>query len=127
VDYSTARLSKASDNYQYPTENDDIKRVFAPAHNIRLGGELRVNSMLYLRGGYGFYGSGFFTGEANEDNSYSIYSAGLGFRQSSFYFDLSYAMRVNSQAYFMYGYYDLDPVTITNNNSIISATVGFRF
>jgi hypothetical protein len=127
VDYSTARLSKASDNYQYPTENDDIKRVFAPAHNIRLGGELRVNSMLYLRGGYGFYGSGFFSGEANEDNNYSIYSAGLGFRQSNFYFDLSYAMRVNTQAYFMYGYYDLDPVTIKNNNSIISATVGFRF
>ncbi|MFN2378628.1 MAG: OmpP1/FadL family transporter [Bacteroidales bacterium] len=127
VDYSTARLSKASDDYTYDVENSDIKTVFAPAHNFRLGGELRVNSMLYVRGGYGFYGSGFFTGEANEDNSYSVYSAGLGFRQSNFYFDLSYAMRVNSQKYFMYGYYDLEPATITNNNSIISATVGFRF
>lgn len=127
VDYSTARLSKASDDYSYLNDNDDIKRVFAPAHNIRLGGELRVNSMLYLRGGYAFYGSGFFSGEVNEDNHYNVYSAGIGFRQSNFYFDLSYALRRNEQAYFMYGLYDLSPTMITNNNNIISATIGFRF
>lgn len=127
VDYSTARLSKASDDYSYFNDNDDIKRVFAPAHNIRLGGELRVNSMLYLRGGYAFYGSGFFSGEDNEDNNYSIYSAGFGFRQSNFYFDFAYSLRRNEQAYFMYGIYDLPAATITNNSNIISATIGFRF
>ena len=127
VDYSTAKFSKASDGYDYYNENQDIKDVFSSAHNIRLGGEMRLNSMFYLRGGYSFYGSGFATGEDNADNNYSVYSGGLGFRQSKFYFDLTYALRHNSQAYFMYGYPTLDPVDLTYNRHMISATVGMKF
>ncbi|MEZ5001310.1 MAG: hypothetical protein R2727_12090, partial [Bacteroidales bacterium] len=127
VDYRTSRFSKASDDYDYYNENQDIRDIYATAHNLRLGAELRINSMFYLRGGYGFYGSGFTAGETNQDNNYNVYSGGFGVRQSNFFLDMSYSVMSNSQAYFMYGFPDLDPVDITTNRSTVSATLGFRF
>lgn len=127
VDYSHARFSRADDGYDYFNENEDIKNIYASAHNLRLGAELRLNSMFYLRGGYAYYGSGFAAGEDNQDNSHTIYSGGFGVRQSNFYFDLAYSVRHNSQAYFMYGSPDVDRVDITYNRNMASATIGFRF
>lgn len=127
VDYSTAKFSKASDLYDYFNENDDIKTIFAPSHNFRIGAEMRLNAMFYLRGGYSFYGSGFESDQDNADNNYSVYSGGVGFRQSNIYFDLSYALRHNSQAYFMYGYPTLDPVELTYNRHMITGSIGLRF
>ncbi|MCD4770180.1 MAG: outer membrane protein transport protein [Bacteroidales bacterium] len=127
IDYTMARFSNASDNYNYYDENQDIKEVFNAAHNIRMGAEYRVTSSFYLRGGYSLYGSGFADGEDNQDNSYSVCSAGLGMRQSNFFFDISYSLRTNTQAYFMYGHSNLDPATITYNRNMITATLGFRF
>lgn len=127
VNYSTAKFSRASDGYDYYNENEDIRNIFASAHNLRFGAEMRLNQKFYLRGGYSLYGSGFTSGEDNADNNYSIYSGGIGFRQSNLYFDLTYALRHNSQAYFMYGYPTLDPVELTYNRHMISATLGLRF
>ncbi|TFH39165.1 MAG: hypothetical protein E4G95_01850, partial [Bacteroidia bacterium] len=127
VDYSTAKFAKASDLYDYFNENDDIKSIFAASHNFRIGGEMRLSTMFYLRGGYSFYGSGFQSDQDNADNNYSVYSGGVGFRQSNIYFDLSYALRHNSQAYFMYGYPTLDPVELTYNRHMITGSIGLRF
>lgn len=126
VDYRMARFSRASDNYDYYNENQDIRDIYDVAHNIRLGGELRLNSF-YVRGGYAIYGSPFVQGEDNEDNSQSVYSAGLGFRQSNFSFDVSYALRSNQQMYFMYNHPDINPADITYNRHLVTATLGFRF
>ncbi len=126
IDYTMARFSKASDNYNYYEENQDIKEIFNVAHNIRMGAEYRLTSSLYLRGGYSLYGSGFAEGEDNQDNNYSVYSAGIGMRQSNFFFDISYSLRSNSQSYFMYGHPNLDPATITYERNMITATLGFR-
>lgn len=127
VDYGSARFSRASDKYIYDYENEDIKNIYKAAHNLRLGAEMRINSMFYLRGGYSFYGSGFSSGQENQDNNYSVYSGGFGIRQSNFYFDMAYSLRHNSQAYFMYGLESLDPARLTYDSSMITATVGLRF
>ncbi|MBS0011169.1 MAG: hypothetical protein KFF49_07155, partial [Bacteroidales bacterium] len=42
IDYRMARFSKASDDYNYYGENQDIKDIYNVAHNLRLGGELRM-------------------------------------------------------------------------------------
>ncbi len=126
VDYKMARYSKASDDYNYYQENQDIKSVYDVAHNLRLGAELRLTSSIYLRGGYALYGSGFAKGEDNRDNSYNILSGGIGIRQSNFYFDVSYAHRSNTSDYFMYQSYNLDPASITYDRNMISATIGFK-
>lgn len=126
VDYKMARYSNASDDYNYYTENQDIKEVFDVAHNLRFGAEYRLTSSVYLRGGYALYGSGFARGEDNEDNKHSILSGGIGVRQSNFYFDLSYAVRSNKSYYFMYGHPDLDPAEITYKRNMLTATLGIR-
>ncbi len=126
VDYRMARFSKASDDYDYYNENQDIKDIYDVAHNIRLGGELRLSSF-YMRAGYAVYGSPFVKGEDNEDNSQSVYSAGLGFRQSNFSFDVSYALRRNQQMYFMYNHPEINPAELTYNRHLVTATLGFRF
>ena len=126
IDYRMARYSNASDDYNYYVENQDIKDIFDTAHNLRMGGEFRVTSSFYLRGGYSRYGSGFTKGEVNEDNSHSVYSAGIGMRHSNFYLDLSYSLRTNTAAYFMYQHPQLDPATIKYDRNMISATIGFR-
>ncbi|HUS87031.1 MAG TPA: outer membrane protein transport protein [Bacteroidales bacterium] len=127
VDYKMARFSRASDDYNYFYENQDVKDIYDVAHNIRLGAELRITSGFYLRGGYALYGSAFAKGEDNEGNSYNQFSGGLGMRQSNFFFDLSYALMSNTQKYFMYNHPDLDAADISYNRSLISATLGFRF
>jgi len=126
VDYRMARFSRASDDYDYYNENQDIRDVYDVAHNIRLGGEVRLNSF-YVRGGYALYGSPFVKGEDNEDNTQAVYSAGLGFRQSNFSFDVSYALRSNQQMYFMYNHPEINPAEITYNRHLVTATLGFRF
>ncbi len=126
VDYRMARFSRASDDYNYYNENQDIKDIYDVAHNLRLGAELRLNA-LYMRAGYAMYGSPFVKGEDNEDNRHSVYSAGLGLRQRNFSFDISYALRANSEMYFMYNHPDINPAEISYNRHMVTATLGFRF
>ncbi|HCC71591.1 MAG TPA: hypothetical protein DEQ09_10645 [Bacteroidales bacterium] len=126
VDYRMARFSKASDSYDYYYDNQDIKDVYDIAHNIRLGGEFRLNN-LYMRAGYAIYGSPFVKGEDNEDNFQSVYSAGLGLRQKNFSFDVSYALRTNAEMYFMYNHPEINPAEIEYNRHMVTATLGFRF
>ncbi len=126
VDYSITRFSNASDNYDYFDENQSIRDIFAPAHNIRAGLEYRLGN-IYLRGGYGFYGSGFHPDEPNSDWSYSSYSGGIGVRQASFYLDFGYTRLSSSQKYFMYSHPDLDAATIDNTRNNFTVTAGVRF
>jgi hypothetical protein len=126
IDYKMARYSNASDNYNYYIENQDIKSVFDVAHNFRFGAEMRLTSSVYLRGGYARYGSGFNSDEDNRNNSYSVYSGGLGIRQNNFYFDLAYSLRSNTEAYFMYQNDNLNPATINYDRNMITATIGIK-
>ena len=126
VDYRMARFSKASDDYNYYNENQDIKDIYDIAHNLRLGAEFRMNT-LYMRAGYAIYGSPFIKGEDNEDNFHSVYSGGIGLRQSNFSFDVSYALRTNQEMYFMYNHPSISPAEITYNRHLVTATLGFRF
>lgn len=126
VDYRMARFSRASDDYNYYNENQDIKDIFDVAHNIRLGSEFRLKP-LYLRAGYAIYGSAFAQGEDNDDNIHSVYSGGIGIKQSNFFFDLAYSISNNTQNYFMYNHPDINPAEITYNKHRMTATLGMRF
>jgi hypothetical protein len=127
VDYSQAKFSRSSDGIDYSFENDAIKTDLKSATNIRLGAELRLGS-LYLRGGYGLYGSAFAGDVINKNLTYNSVSCGLGLRQSNFYFDLAYCDLFSTQKYYMYddpGY--LQPATIKTNRNTFTATIGMKF
>jgi hypothetical protein len=127
VDYSKARFSRASDNYNYSNENQSIQSVLKSTSNLRFGAEVRLNQF-YLRGGYGFYGPAFKQGEVNQDLSYNTISGGIGFRQQSFYIDLAFVNQSSYRKYFMYDdppY--LQPATIHSMKNLFTTTFGFRF
>jgi hypothetical protein len=127
INYRMARFSNATDDYNYYNENQDIKNILKPSSNLRFGAEFRFN-MLYLRGGYGYYGKAFNKVEENAKDHTDSYSLGLGFRQQNFYFDMAFTNTANSQKYYMYSDYPyLDATTIETRKNIFTTTMGFKF
>jgi long-subunit fatty acid transport protein len=127
IDYRMARFSNASDDYNYFDENESIKDVLKASQNLRFGAEIRL-STLYVRGGYGLYGSAFEKDEVNAGLDYNQVSFGVGFRQQNMFFDLGFSSLTSSSKYYMYidePY--LQPATFTNTKSTFAATLGFKF
>jgi hypothetical protein len=127
VDYSTAKLSKGADGWDFTSEDRDIRSDLKTASNIRVGGEYRLGPV-YFRGGYRYYGSAFRNGKLNDDTDYSGYSAGLGYRQKDFYIDFAYSSLVSSGKYMMYPDGDyLAPTTLNTDSKSFTATLGLKF
>lgn len=122
VDYSRMRLR--SDDYLFADENRVIRENYTTQHNIRIGGEVRLDPLV-LRGGYAFYSSPYKTGV--NDGQQSIVSAGVGLRQQNFFLDFGYALAFFSEDYYLYSAQFVDPVENNFNMSRFMLTFGFRF
>lgn len=133
--YGMARFSTtANDDYDYTRKNDAIKGSLKNAFNYRFGAEARVNSRLYFRGGYGYYGKTYATGDVNENICYNSYSAGAGFREQNIYVDFGYTRITSPQKYILYEYYDdyLGKLVSSSSNmnlnrNIFAVTFGYKF
>jgi long-subunit fatty acid transport protein len=95
VDYSSAKLRNGGDGETFFNENQDIAEAYKAVGNIRLGGEYRMNDNVSLRAGYQLYPSvykkqAFDADQPNSDSDLSVYSAGIGFKQGGFSFDVAY-------------------------------------
>lgn len=95
VDYGSASLRRGGDGYSFTTENQDIAAAYRSVGNLRVGGEWRVTNAVSLRAGYENYPSAynsqaFGATQPNADANLNIYSAGLGYHQGGFYFDVAY-------------------------------------
>ena len=126
VDYATARLRRGEDGYNFNDENDGIKDIYRKTGNLRLGGEYRLG-VFSLRGGYAHYGSAYAKSEANKDATYSLISAGIGFRQKKFYLDFAFTHMMHEEQYFMYPSANIVPSVNESNTDKFLATVGFQF
>ena len=127
VDYGTARFSETGDDYDYSEKNRMLKSSLGTVSNIRVGGELRLNK-LYLRGGYGYYGSAYNEGDINEDLSYHSISGGFGFRERNINIDLGFTNLKNSQDYLLYESTAGSPVAgLEIDRSIFTLTFGYKF
>jgi hypothetical protein len=126
VDYATARLRRGEDDYNFNSENDGIKDIYRKTGNLRLGGEYRLGA-ISLRGGYAYYGSAYAKSEANKDASYSLISAGIGFRQKKFYMDFAFTHMMHEEQYFMYPSTNIVPSVNDSNIDKFMTTVGFEF
>jgi hypothetical protein len=124
LDYTSARLN--SGDYDFFDENEAIGYTLKAAHNIRLGGELRMGPG-YFRGGYAYYGSPYATEQPDVDSRYAIYSAGVGLRNRDFFVDLAYSVTNSRERYYMYVPGMDDGSLNTSNISNIMMTLGFRF
>lgn len=130
VDYSTARFSHTGDNYDYSEKNREIKNTLKPAHNVRLGGELRFNKA-YLRGGYGYYGKVFRTGELNQNMFTRSISAGAGYREQNLSIDFGFVNMKNTQDYILYNYgptlAQSEAANLSTMKNMFVLTLGYKF
>jgi len=66
VDYSLLKMSSYHSNSEYATDNESIKQVFKPAHNIKAGFEYRLGKISF-RTGIAYYDSPYSSSQINKD------------------------------------------------------------
>ncbi len=132
VDYSSMRFS-SDDQVTEDNMNRDFARKFQSATNFRVGGELKLNSMVMIRGGFNTSGNPY------QDASYSskVVSGGLGYRKNNFFTDLTYAqsaVKYTAMPYLIttdYDYYTFtgpgETASINEKRNNFYLTFGVRF
>jgi len=138
VDYGSTSLRRGGDGYDFVDENEEITEAYRSVGNLRVGGELKVTDGLSLRAGYENYPSAynsqaFEVSQPNSDAGLSVYSAGLGYRNAGFFFDVAYRYSIQQNNDLLYP----EPVTAnyptpemaqfdTVKNKVLF-TLGFKF
>ncbi|WP_207426168.1 OmpP1/FadL family transporter [Pedobacter sp. SYSU D00535] len=133
VDYQSMHFSASGSPDATKDTNRDIRDLYKSAVNLRIGAEARLPASFLLRAGYSTNGNPY----NNADFSSDTFSAGIGFRGKTTYFDL--ALTSNSRKYSTspyrisedYLFYPEtgsgDQAAVKNNWTNIFATIGFRF
>lgn len=122
MDYGKSRLSSSS--YSFTNENQDIRSDYQVTHNIRLGGEWKLDN-LSLRGGYNIIESPMLADVNNIVSS--AYSWGFGYRVGNSYFDFAYYKRTTENLFYMYNPDYVNPASLTNTTGNYIFSVGFKF
>lgn len=138
VDYGSASLRRGVDGADFVEENGDIAEAYRSVGNLRIGGELKVTNAVSLRAGFENYPSAynaeaFDVSQPNSDAGLNVYSAGLGYRNAGFFFDVAYRYSIQQNHDLLYpepitDYYSAPEMaqfdTIKNK---VLFTLGFKF
>lgn len=121
------------DNSSYFNDlNRDLKRVFNPAHSVRVGAEFRPVEVVSLRGGFSWTQSPYSSTYVNNNDKHMTYSLGVGYRMNNMYIDLGYMLRNQKYDYSLY-YSGFVPeefqemAKMKNNDHTVAVTLGWRF
>lgn len=128
IDYSSMRLRKGGDGYDFYEENQGVEAIYKSAFNIKTGVEFRIDK-LYLRGGFGYYGSPYKESEINFDAYQYNYSAGIGFRDKNVIVGFAWSYKIYDERYILYQMDGRRPYTsnLDSKTSRFLLTLGFRF
>jgi hypothetical protein len=121
VDYSDARLR--SRQYKYFDENNAISSQYTAQHNFRGGAELRL-SPISLRAGYK-YSTSPYRSNLNDGSSSAI-TAGIGFREKSYFIDFAYVHQIKEEDYYLYPSVG-KPALIDYTGNHFALTMGIKF
>lgn len=132
IEYVTHRSSRfssadaADDQDYYAGVNDAVRFSYKGAVNFRVGGELKFNTLM-TRLGFAYYGNPYSAPDlrARKMNL----SGGFGYRDKGIFADITYVYGFNRDVDFPYRLADKDNVLadITNHNSSLLLTLGFKF
>lgn len=125
VGYSQARYSNNpndsnGDNYTFTAENQGIKQVYRNTVNLRFGAEGRFD-IFRARLGYATYGDPYVYRPISRAQQF--YTAGLGLRQNSFFFDLAGVYTTFNQQHSSYTLASGQQPIVNVNNNRFTATV----
>jgi hypothetical protein len=130
IDYSTTHINSTdnttTDEGEYNNSYDIniIKSTYRSAINAHAGAEIRLGSVIALRGGYGIQGSPL---KANGTATKTV-TGGLGYRVGNYYVDATYVHLQGSQNILPYDIGASTPIAginATNNNFFF--TIGLRY
>jgi len=136
VDYSRSFLRDVQGgDYNFTSENNNIKSFYHETHNLRAGAEFNFGFMK-LRGGYSIYSNPL----NNKDiftNAKIVYSGGIGFSNEHTYLDLSYSYLPTKETLNLYNAGDIFPnnpignltepnADLTNSKQFFKLTLGLR-
>jgi len=112
----------------FSDNNDDIREVYQPVINYRVGAEFRKD-IFRLRAGYGVQANAY-RESIGADNTVSSISGGLGLRTKTFYVDLAVIhSRSKSYQYQPYTFSDGSGPIVNLKDRTLNGliTVGFTF
>ncbi len=128
VDYKSSSFKVADNNdtdtKDYFTQlNAAIDNQYKAAVNVRIGGELKFNTLMFRLGG-AYYGNPY----KNEKADRVKLSGGLGYRNKGIFADLTYVYALNKDVNYPYRLNDnfYQGALVKNNRRNIVATVGFK-
>ncbi|MEO6134000.1 MAG: aromatic hydrocarbon degradation protein, partial [Ginsengibacter sp.] len=109
-------------NY-YKSLNGTVDKLYKNAINVRLGGEIKFNTVMFRLGG-AYYGNPY----VNESSNLMKLSGGLGYRNKGIFIDLTYVHSLNKDIHYPYSLTDKPntPAMLKNNAGGIVATIGFK-
>jgi len=131
INYREALLGsvKFGDSYySFSDENNQIKNIYQARVNYKIGGEYRLNSRVYLRGGYAYYNSPYTKESEVNTSATQFITAGAGLNFGDFYFDFAVVSK-----HLSYDYYAYNPSLKGSKSSFktqelnFSASLGVRF
>jgi hypothetical protein len=115
-----------TDNTYYDGVNQAIKAYYKNALNLRLGGELKFNTIM-ARLGFSYYSDPYKDSELKAKKMYL--SGGLGYRNKGFFVDLTYVHSIINDVNFPYRLTDKANTfaTIKGSGENIIITAGIKF
>lgn len=136
-DYSTAKMNYA-DGPKIVEMNEEFKSNLKGVNTFRVGAELNLSPAFSLRAGYNYssapfndHAAKYMISNTTTGTEYmnslesNVYTAGLGYRSNSFYFDLAYVYSAQKSNFSVY-----DGSTmlsqIDNDRHQVMCTLGFR-
>ena len=131
VNYSGTRFSAADKNNQalidyYKIVNAGIKDTYKGNVNIKVGGELKLHTIMFRLGG-AYYGSPY--SDANLHANRILATGGLGYRDHGMFIDLGYVHAFTKDVQFAYRLNDKPNTYAEQSGSRgnIVLTLGFKF
>lgn len=128
LNYDHAHFKSTRDmsyqSYSYAEENVYADQLFTDALNLRIGGEIVLNSIFFVRGGFAYYGSAFDKNQAGSVSPDLFISGGVGMRMKNFNLDLAYKQRMNSRNYYAF---TNSFAEITNNTGLFTLSGSLYF
>ncbi len=125
---SKAKYKSDISGISFNDNNEDIKSIYQPTLNYRIGAEYRYN-ILRVRAGYGVQ-SNTFNDNIGSDNTVTSLSGGLGVRTQSFYVDLAIIHSTGKEYHYQpYTFFDGSGPVVNLKNKTLNGvlTVGFTF
>ncbi|WP_258105448.1 OmpP1/FadL family transporter [Marinoscillum sp. MHG1-6] len=126
VDYSSAQFQSNTPELNMNADNQEIINLYRNTLNYRLGAEVRMD-IFRFRAGYAYTADPY--RDAEFDRSRQNLTLGVGIRKKNFYTDLAVVNTLYKDIYSPYYLPDNSQpqVQFDNQNTAISATVGFTF